>query len=79
VNIGNVRETFFANQLSVEHTINTTKQGDFQVDGKWIFEIGGSGKTFDQIKDLEDSYIAADDLEIGYRNKIPLWLFGFTY
>ncbi|GHU56645.1 ATPase AAA [Bacteroidia bacterium] len=79
VNIGNVRETFFANQLLVEHTVSTSKQGDFQVDGKWIFEVGGHRKAFDQIKDLKDSYIAVDDIEIGYRNKIPLWLFGFTY
>ncbi|MDR0833469.1 MAG: AAA family ATPase [Candidatus Symbiothrix sp.] len=79
VNIGNVRETFFANQLSVKHAINTSKQGDFQVDGKWLFEIGGSRKTFDQIKDLEDSYIAVDEVETGHGHKIPLWLFGFTY
>jgi predicted AAA+ superfamily ATPase len=79
VNIGNVRETFFANQLAVKHSLNISKQGDFQVDGKWIFEIGGNKKTFDQIKDLDSSYIVADDMEIGYRNKIPLWLFGFLY
>ncbi len=49
------------------------------VDGRFLFEIGGQGKRFTQIKDIPDSYIAADDLETGYGNKIPLWLFGFLY
>ncbi|GHT41064.1 hypothetical protein FACS189437_07500 [Bacteroidia bacterium] len=49
------------------------------MDGKWIFEIGGSRKMFDQIKDLKYSYIVVDEVETGYGNKIPLWLFGFTY
>ena len=52
-------------------------QGDFLVDGEWLFEVGGKGKTFDQIKDLPKSYIACDDIEIGVGNKIPLWMFGF--
>jgi predicted AAA+ superfamily ATPase len=78
VNIGNVRETFFANQLSVFHPLNTSAQGDFQTNEN-IFEIGGSGKTYKQIKDLKNSYIAIDDMESGFGNKIPLWLFGFTY
>ncbi|MDR2086792.1 MAG: AAA family ATPase [Dysgonamonadaceae bacterium] len=79
VNLGNARETFFANQLSVEHLVNTSAKGDFEVDNKWIFEIGGSGKTFKQIKDLENSYTVIDDIETGHGNRIPLWLFGFLY
>ena len=47
--------------------------------GKWLFEVGGKGKTFKQIKDEPNSYIAYDDVEIGTGNKIPLWLFGFLY
>ena len=78
-NIGNVRETYFANQLSANHIITTSEQGDFRVDDKYIFEIGGKSKTYEQIKNLTNSFIAADDLEIGYGNKIPLWLFGFLY
>lgn len=78
-NIGNIRETFFANQLSAKHTLNTSKQGDFLVNNKWTFEVGGAKKTFDQIKDLQDSFVAADEIETGFGNKIPLWLFGFTY
>ncbi len=79
VNIGNVRETFFLNQLGVRHKVNFPKQGDFLIDKKYIFEVGGRNKSFEQIKDLKDSFIAADDIEIGAGNKIPLWLFGLLY
>ncbi|MCL2510774.1 MAG: AAA family ATPase, partial [Bacteroidales bacterium] len=78
-NIGNVRETYFANQLSANQNITSSKQGDFRIDEKYIFEIGGKSKTYQQIKNIENSFIAADDLEVGYGNKIPLWLFGFLY
>ena len=78
-NTGNVRETYFTNQLSAKHAITTSKYGDFQVDDKYIFEVGGKSKNYEQIKNLENSFIAADDLEIGFGNKIPLWLFGFLY
>ena len=53
--------------------------GDFRVDEVFTFEVGGKGKTFEQIKDVPDSYLAVDDTEIGYGNKIPLWMFGFLY
>jgi uncharacterized protein len=76
---GNVRETFFVNQLQVLHRVNAAKRGDFVVDGKYTFEVGGKNKSFDQIKDMENSYIAADNMEIGWGNKIPLWLFGLMY
>jgi predicted AAA+ superfamily ATPase len=78
-NIGNVRETFFANQLSTKHEIIAQEKGDFLVDGKYLFEIGGKNKTYEQIKNIPNSFIAADELEIGYGNKIPLWLFGLLY
>ena len=77
--IGTARETFFANQLSNGHVLTYPKKGDFLVDGKHLFEVGGSGKGFRQIKDVPDSYVAADDIEVGIGNKIPLWLFGFLY
>ena len=76
---GTARETFFLNQLCVGHDVTYPAQGDFLVDGKHLFEIGGSGKGFRQIKDVPDSYVAADDIEIGIGNKVPLWLFGFLY
>lgn len=77
--IGTIRETFFANQVSVKHRLNIAKQGDFLVDTKHLFEVGSKNKTFKQIKDIQESYVAADDIEVGQGNKIPLWLFGFLY
>ncbi|MEA3352374.1 MAG: AAA family ATPase [Campylobacterota bacterium] len=86
--IGNVRETFFMNQLDNYYTIKNSfddlgiyasNKGDFYCEEKYTFEVGGKNKSFDQIKDIPDSYVAADDLEIGFGNKIPLWLFGFLY
>ena len=77
--IGNVRETFFMNQLSRSHELCYPKTGDFLVDDKYLFEIGGKGKGFTQIKDIPDSYLAVDDTEIGRGARIPLWLFGMLY
>jgi len=77
--IGTIRETFFANQLSVKYRLNIAKQGDFLVESRYTFEIGGKEKGFKQIKDLAHSYVVSDDMELGYANKIPLWLFGFLY
>ncbi|WP_286833712.1 MULTISPECIES: hypothetical protein [unclassified Proteiniphilum] len=78
-NIGNVRETFFFNQLKVRHDVNLPKSGDFLIDKKYTFEVGGKGKSFEQIKDLKNSFVVADDIEMGIGNKIPLWLFGLMY
>lgn len=77
--IGNLRETFFFNQLQINHKVTYTEQTDFCVDGKYYFEIGGKSKTSKQIKDLDNAYLAIDGLTIGFRNEIPLWLFGFLY
>ena len=78
-NSGNIRETFFANQLRIKHKVYTAQSGDFTIDGNIIFEIGGKNKSNSQIKNIENAYIAADDIETGFANKIPLWLFGFLY
>ena len=85
--IGSERETFFVNQI-INYFHNTqrfynenillSKQGDFIVNNT-IFEIGGKNKTSKQIKGIENSYVVVDDIEIGHKNKIPLWLFGFLY
>ena len=77
--IGSIREEFFINQLEVYHDICYPKKGDFLVDEKYTFEIGDKNKGFTQIKDLNKSFVAADGIEIGFKNKIPLWLFGFLY
>lgn len=79
INKGTIRETFFANQLKALHETEYTDRGDFLVNKQMIFEIGGRQKGYKQIQDIPDSYIVADDLEYGYGNKIPLWLFGFLY
>lgn len=79
VNIGTLREIFFANQLKYKHTLSLPKFGDFLIDNKYIIEIGGKDKSFKQIEGIENAYVAADDIEFGFGNKIPLWLFGFLY
>ena len=76
---GTLRESFFSAMMSFEHTIQYAKQGDLQVDGTQVFEVGGKKKGFSQIADLPDSYVVADNVEIGFGNKIPMWLFGFIY
>jgi len=77
-NTGNARETFFVNQVGAISDIYLAKQGDFTVD-KYTFEVGGKTKTFNQIKDIPNSFVVADDIETGHKNKIPLWLFGMLY
>jgi len=77
--IGNLRETFFLNMVETSHKVSSPAQGDFLVDGRYTFEIGGKNKDFSQIKDIKDSFLGVDNTEIGVGNKIPLWLFGFLY
>jgi len=77
LNEGNLRETFFFNQLNATSKVCAAAKGDFLVNRKHIFEVGGKGKKFTQIAGIPNSYIAADDIEMGFGNKIPLWLFGF--
>lgn len=79
INKGNERETFFYNQLKNVHQVEYSPIGDFLVAGKYIFEVGGKNKNRKQLKSAKNSYIAADMIEYGIDNKIPLWLFGFLY
>jgi len=77
--IGSIRESFILNQLRNKGLeILLPKQGDFKV-GDMVIEVGGKNKTIEQVKGLPEHRIAADDIENGYGNKIPLWLFGFLY
>jgi predicted AAA+ superfamily ATPase len=87
-NIGNLRETFFVNQLDNYYKnkqslnnegIFASKHGNFYCEEKFTFEVGGKSKGFNQIKDVINSYVASDDLEVGIGNKVALWLFGFLY
>ena len=79
VDIGVSRETFFYSQVSKSHCVTYTGVGDFVVDGRWTFEVGGKGKGFSQISDVPDSFVVNDGVTVGRGNKIPLWLFGFLY
>ena len=65
--------------MSHSHEVAYPKDGDLLVDRRYLFEVGGARKSFAQIKDIPDSFIAADDIPIGLGNKIPLWLFGFLF
>ncbi|MDE5791408.1 MAG: AAA family ATPase [Muribaculaceae bacterium] len=77
--VGASRESTFASLLSVNHIVGFAKDGDFIIDNRYLFEIGGKGKGFAQIRNIPDSFVVADDIEFGFGNKIPLWLFGFLY
>ena len=76
--IGTVREAFFASQLGRHHQVEFCDQGDFVIDEHSVFEVGGRGKDFSQLKhEKRPSYLALDGIEMGSGHKIPLWLFGF--
>jgi len=78
--IGTLRETFAICSLSESHTVEYGKaRGDFKVDGKYTFEIGGRSKGFSQIAGVENSYIFADDWDMPDGAKLPLWMLGFLY
>jgi predicted AAA+ superfamily ATPase len=79
INIGSIRESFFANQLGYKHALSYVEQTDFLVDNTCHFEIGGKSKNTKQIRELTNAFVAADDIEFGYKNTIPLWMFGFLY
>lgn len=76
--VGSVRETFFLNQMRVNHLVTASPVSDFQI-GEATFEVGGRSKGRDQIKGVEHGYVAKDDIERGYGNVIPLWAFGLNY
>ncbi len=87
-NIGTQREAFFVNQIKsacyneahlLDDHLLLSKKGDFLVQNKYTVEIGGKNKSFEQVKDIENSFVIADDIEVGFGSKIPLWLFGFLY
>ena len=79
IEIGTLRETFFIDQCASVGTVQMPPKGDFLVNGKYLFEVGGEGKTFDQIADIPNSYLAVDGIETGYGARIPLWMFGLLY
>jgi uncharacterized protein len=78
-NKGTMRETFFCHHLKAKHDVYHSNVSDFLVDNKFTFEIGGKNKNNSQIAGVENSFVAADNLEFGSGTHIPLWLFGFLY
>jgi hypothetical protein len=76
--IGNIRETFFYNQMRVTHDVISSRISDFEIDGK-TFEVGGKRKGKKQITDAAEGYVVRDDIEVGNGNIIPLWAFGLSY
>ena len=77
-NIGNIRETFFLNQLRVKYDVIVSPVADFLI-GYYTFEVGGKNKGLKQIQGIDKAFIVKDDIEQGYLNTIPLWQFGLTY
>jgi len=77
-NVGNIRETFFFNQMRVNNKIISSKTADFMV-GDYTFEVGGKNKRQKQIENVGKSFVVKDDIEFGYLNVIPLWAFGLNY
>lgn len=77
--LGTLRETFFVSQTKALYTVEVSERGDFVVDNRHTFEVGGKGKSFAQIKEMPNSYLVIDTDFTENKNKIPLWLFGFLY
>jgi len=77
-NTGNIRETFFFNQMRLKNDIISSEKADFIIDN-YTFEVGGKNKQQSQIDKDNNSFIVKDDIEFGYLNVIPLWAFGFNY
>lgn len=78
VEIGNVRETFFLNQMRVRHSVAASAASDFEI-GEYTFEVGGRNKGKRQVADVPNGYVVKDDIEFGYQRTLPLWAFGLTY
>jgi predicted AAA+ superfamily ATPase len=77
-NTGNIRETFFLNQLKLKHDVIASPVADFRI-GDYTFEVGGKKKGLKQIQGLDNGFVVKDNIELGYLNTIPLWQFGLTY
>jgi hypothetical protein len=76
--VGNLRETFFFNQMRVKNEVISSRKADFVIDN-YTFEVGGKNKQQNQIEKDGKSFVVKDDIEYGYRNVIPLWTFGLNY
>lgn len=79
IEVGTLRETFFIDQFASVGTVQMPTKGDFLVNDKYLFEVGGEGKSFEQIADIPNSYLTIDGIESGYGARVPLWMFGLLY
>ena len=77
--MGNIRETFFVNQLNGLQKIRLHDKGDFIIDDQWIMEVGGKNKNDYQVRNESNAFLALDDMKVGFDRKIPLYLFGLLY
>jgi uncharacterized protein len=77
-NTGNLRETFFFNQMRLNNEVISSEKADFVIDN-YTFEVGGKNKQKTQIENDGKSFVVKDDIEFGYLNVIPLWAFGLNY
>ena len=86
--MGTQREAFFVNQIKsacyneahlLDESLLLSLKGDFLIQNRYTVEIGGKNKSFEQVKDAPNAFVVADDIEVGFGNKIPLWLFGLLY
>jgi hypothetical protein len=75
---GNIRETFFFNQMRVKNEVYRSQKGDFSI-SNMTFEVGGKSKSQKQIEGLKNAFVVKDNIEYGYQNIIPLWAFGLNY
>ena len=76
---GTMRETFCASMLAKAHKVAMPEKGDIVADKQYLFEVGGKSKGFGQIANIPNSYVVADGIDMGFENKIPLWMFGLLY
>ena len=81
-----VTPNFYSEIMDKDHKISDDavveygkEKGDFKVDGKYTFEVGGPDKGFSQIAGVKESYVLADDIESPSGRRIPLWMLGFIY
>lgn len=70
---------FFLNQVSYQNKVNYTDKGDFLINNKFTFEIGGKNKENKQINGVSDAYLVKDNIEYSHQNTLPIWMFGFLY
>ena len=75
---GSIRDSYFVSQDGLDHQVHYHDKGDFIDDDKLVFEVGGASKDTGQLEG-QKGYAVADNIEIGFDMKIPLWLFGFLY